>query len=355
MADNYWKGGAAAVAQVTTIQITGYDAATTYKITVGAVVISTVGTGGTVNTTATALAAAWNASTHPYCTGVTALAATDTVSLTADTAGVPFVVTSSVTGGTGTIGAATAATASAGPNDWGTAANWSLGVIPANSDNVYLRNLDRFPILWGLAQSGVTPTLLVIEKGFVVMLGLFAGKFTVSEGEYDDTVPEYRQAYLAIGAATVRIGEEYGNASASGSPLVKVDTGTTNGTIIVYASGTAEDGQPAVRVKQNHASAVCSVYGGRVGHCWETPDETGQVATVNVYDGEFYGGPGLTNATIRAVGGTTVLRKIPGTLLQIEAAAQVTLAGSSGTCTTVEKRGGLTIAAGTYTFTNAKG
>ena len=67
----YWTGQAPAVAQVTTIQVTAYAAGTTYTITVGGVLISVIGQ-GTINATAAALAAAWNASTHPYCTGVTA-------------------------------------------------------------------------------------------------------------------------------------------------------------------------------------------------------------------------------------------------------------------------------------------
>ena len=75
MATKYWKGTATAVAQVSSATVTAYDAATTYKITVGAgnntVVISAPGTTD-ANGTAAALRTAWNASTHPYCAGITA-------------------------------------------------------------------------------------------------------------------------------------------------------------------------------------------------------------------------------------------------------------------------------------------
>ena len=64
MADKYWLGIATEVAQIDTVQINGYDAATTYKLTVGGFVISVLGDTD-VNGTAAALAAAWNASTHP--------------------------------------------------------------------------------------------------------------------------------------------------------------------------------------------------------------------------------------------------------------------------------------------------
>ena len=45
MAVRSWLGRATAVAQVTTVAITGNDAATTYKLTVGGLVISVTGAG----------------------------------------------------------------------------------------------------------------------------------------------------------------------------------------------------------------------------------------------------------------------------------------------------------------------
>jgi hypothetical protein len=158
---HYWKGKAPAVAQVSTVQVTGYDASTSYRLTVGGIVIAVNGTTD-ANGTAAALAAAWNASTHPYCTGVTASSNTSTVTLTADTAGVPFVVTSSVSGGTGTIGSVTLGTASAGPNDFTTAANWENGVPVVET---------------GTAQAGASGTITLASgasstddyyKGYVV-------------------------------------------------------------------------------------------------------------------------------------------------------------------------------------------
>jgi hypothetical protein len=98
MATKYWLGTATAVAQVDTVQITAYDVTTTYTLTVGGVDVETLGVTDATGT-ATALAAAWNTSTHAYFTGVTASSTTDTVTLTADVAGVEFTAASSVTGG----------------------------------------------------------------------------------------------------------------------------------------------------------------------------------------------------------------------------------------------------------------
>lgn len=355
MSDRYWIGGAPAVAQKTTIQVTGYDVATTYKVTVGGIIISTIA-GGSVNATATALAAAWNASVHPYAIVVTAAALTDTVTFTADTAGVPFVISSSVSGGGGTIGAATASVANSGPNDWSTAANWSGGVVPVNGDNVYLKN-SIIPILWGLSQSGVTPALLDIDKTFSqpAILGLPYGRFSKSALSYDTTVPEYRQASLAIGAAIIRGGENYGGSNAQGSPLIKIDSGSTNVAALIYATGTPADNLPAMMLKMNHASATLKMYGGKVGLCWELPTDTGQISQADVYAGELYVGGGVTQSVHNQFAGKGVLLNVP-TTVRSETGADLTIAplASGGTVTTLEKRGNLAVAGQPFAVTNFK-
>ena len=359
MGDNYWQGTATAVAQITTTKITNYDASTSYKLTVGGVVVSTVGTGGTVATTAAALAAAWNASTHAYCIGVTATAvASDTITLTSDTAGIPFVVASSVAGGSGTIGAATTGTANTGPNDCSTAANWSLGTAPANSENDYLRN-NSIPMLWGLAQSGVTPAKWVQEQSYTGQVGLRYDKFITAVSStgaitYDSTVPEYRPTYLAIGAAILRIGESDGAGSNSrGAALSKYDLGTTSSAISIYGSGTSADALPPVRIKDTNAASTLNVYGqAKVGVCYESPADTGQFVTIQNFGGQLFVGAGVTLATLDCQAGQTLAKNAP-TTVRIEAPAKLTLAGS-GTITTLEKRGELNMAS-SYTVTALKG
>jgi hypothetical protein len=321
------------------------------------VVISTIAA-GSANATATALANAWNASTHPYCAAVTASANTDTVTLIADVAGVPFVVTSSVSGGTGTIGSATTATASAGPNHWDTAANWSTGSVPANGDNVYLRNC-LVPILWGLAQSGVAPALLVVEQSFEGQLGLPYNQFTTAAGTTDDSAPEYRNTYLAIAAVAAKIGENYSSQSSTGSPLLKVDFSTAAAAVAVYDSGQSSDGLPPVRIKANSSSATLKVYGGaQVAVCFEAPAESGELASIEVFASGGSGAPGVyvganvTIATHFQEAGAGVIRNAP-TTVKVESGASLTLAGS-GTISTLEKRGDLQLA-GSYTVTTLKG
>ena len=85
MATMRWKGAAQAVAQVTTVAITAYDATTTYKLTINGKTVST-SAAGSANATAAALVTAWNASTDPELAEVTASGSTSPLTLTGDTA-----------------------------------------------------------------------------------------------------------------------------------------------------------------------------------------------------------------------------------------------------------------------------
>ena len=259
MANRYWIGGAPAVAQVSTVQITGNDASTTYKLTVGSITVSCTGAGSAA-LTATALAAAWEASTHSYFSGVTASANSDTVTLTSDNAGVPFTATSSVTGGAGTIGSVTAVTANSGPNVFGTALNWSGGTAPTNGDSIVIGN-SAFDILFDLDQSGSTFASVTIVEAFDDgMIGLDPNVFQVTASTTDTTVREYRECYLKCGA-TIFI-----NRSKTPRTLVNFGSVQTTATI-TDSAGSAEDGEglEPIRLLGTHASNALHVSGGIVG------------------------------------------------------------------------------------------
>ena len=222
MATTRWKGGAGSVPQVTTVTLTAYDVATTYKLTVGSKVISVAGQGGTVITTATALVAAWAASTAGEVAGISADNAggtSATITLTADTPGVPFTVTSSVTGGTGTIGAATTTQAATGPHHWDNAANWSGGAVPASGDTVFFDRSD-YPVQYGLAQSAVTLAALYVSADYAQDIGLAEVN---TEGSTSHV--EYRPTYLAISASVLEVGQ--GEAGGQGSGASRSTRGPT--------------------------------------------------------------------------------------------------------------------------------
>lgn len=356
MASKKYIGRAQAVAQIDTVQITAYDAATTYILTVGGQTVSTVGTTD-ADGTATALAAAWNNSTHPYFSGVTASAATDTVTLTADTPGVPFVATSSKTGGTGTIGSVTSSTANAGPNVFSTAANWSDGAAPANGDTLVLADTS-VDILWGLNQSSLSSITVLIEKSFTGRLGLPVDKFTTGpSGAENASYDEYRDIYLQIGATEVRIGENFGTGNPVGSGRIKLDLGSTDAQIEVFSTGSSFDSDPAIKVKDNNSGSDVKVYeNGSLEMENEDPADAGEVGTITLFGSQSYiaCGAGLTVATVEVKKGRALLHNVPSTLKN-EDEGHVTMTATSASAITIENRGTLVMAGASLTNATLQG
>lgn len=344
MATKHWLGTATAVAQVSTGEITGYDASTTYTVTIGGVAISQVGTGGTVAATATALVALLNASTHPYFSGITwSVPSAGQVRGTADTAGVPFTAVLSVSGGTGTRTDFSTGTANAGPCVWGTASNWSDGAVPANGDTVIFRD-SSVSVLYDLDQNSLALVKLVIEASYTGKIGLDRKVFmtSVAGATSDTTKTEYRETYLKLGADVIEIGD-VATASASGGSgsgrikINNVEAGAS--TLTVFSTGDAtETNLPAVRYLAAHASAAVYVRGasGGVGIAIDVPGETSTVGTVSV-DGEgrtarVFVGAGVTLTTFQQRGGDNALR-------------------AAATVTGVTVKGGTLTIEGDYTIT----
>lgn len=269
MADIYWIGGAAAVAQVDTGSIDSVDATpanNTFSIAVGDETVTVTGDTD-VNTTATALRAAANASTHPHMAAITFGGASGSITATADTAGAPFTATLSVAGaGTGSITNFSNTTASAGPADWSTAANWSGGSVPTGSDNVIVDKKDE-KIAYGLDQSAVTLGTLALRNN--LKLGLPWNTFATSaDGQTpNSTVREYRDTFLKIKFASCSIGEFFGVGSTVAPSRLKLDDQSTVGSVTtVHALGsTTDSGSPTMRFKSSDADCdlfVLSATGG---------------------------------------------------------------------------------------------
>jgi len=99
------ESAAAHLKHTYTITLTAYDAATTYKVTIGGADVTQIGTGGTTTTTATALTTALNASADANFTPITWTSSGAVITGIHDVPGTAYVPTTSKTGGTGTIGA----------------------------------------------------------------------------------------------------------------------------------------------------------------------------------------------------------------------------------------------------------
>lgn len=345
MANKKWSPAAAAVRQVATFQVTAYHASTTYRLTVGGKTVSTIAAGG-VNQTVTALVNAWNASTDGEFSRVTAsTAGADVGTLTADDAGVPFTATSSVSGGTGTIGAVTTTTAADGPSFWSSAANWSPSGVPANADNVYLEN-SSVDILYGLDQSAVTLASLNVAMSYTGKVGLP----NVNEvGSY----PEYQDKYLKISADVFNVGGGPGG----GSGRVKIDAGSVEGVLNVTGTGTpAETGLEAMLFVGTHADNELNITKGSLG----VAVEAGQVSTFAAVrvgyqqspnsDVSLRLGPGVTLAAVDVSGGVVETNSAATTVGLTDG----TLTHKAGAVTTLNVDGGTVYhtAAGTVTNLN---
>lgn len=271
-----WRGDGVAVAQVTTIAITGVWATSdTATITInGKDVVFTVAAAVTIADIVAGVVAAFNASTIPEFTEITASGAASPITLTADTAGVPFVVTrSETTAGTGALGTVTEATASEGPNDWSTAENWSSDTVPVNSDAVVIPS-GSVSIKYGLAQSAVTLASLTIDHAYTGEIGL---RNINASGAYD----EYRDKYLQIGATAVTIG----NGTGSGSQMMKLDFGSVQSAVSIKNTSTAGvESNPPITIIGTHASNALYVTKGFVGVAYES----GQVATFATVSSSYF-------------------------------------------------------------------
>ena len=327
MADVYWTGAAIAVAQVTTAQITGFDASTTYSLTVNGVSVSAAGDTD-ASTTATNLAAAWEAATHPYFTPITATANSDTVTMTGPADGMPFTVSSSVSGGAGTIGATSTTTSATGPYHWSEGDNWSGGAAPSAADNVYITKPDA-KVLWDLDQNSLAIGELHVRDS--VIIGLRADQVATvgTAATTDSAAPEYRQSYLKLQWTTCHIGEwtSPGTVRAPGRCKLhnaEIDASTT--TVHNTASATTDTGFPAVRLLFDDADADLFVrYApAGVGVAMDEPTETSTVGDVVVTDttagSQVSIGRGTTISNFTQDGGDNVLA----------AAATVTSATVSG-------------------------
>lgn len=353
MATKYWLGTADAVAQVHTGSIDSVDgtpANNTFTVTVGGVAISQVGNTD-VATTAAALVASLNASTHPYFAAVTwTNPSAGNIVGTADTAGVPFVAALTETGaGTGSVTDFAETTASAGPNDWSTATNWSDGSVPVNSDTVIFAN-NAVNVSWGLGQSAVALTALRIDQTYTGRIGLdYANFATSADGEtVSPTVKaEYRSHYLAIGTSALDIGRHFDAGTPAGSGRILIDLGSSTAcqaTVHNTRSSSADGQRPAVRLLASNASTDIYVRQapGGVGIAADEPGETSTVGDINVSeDGSsaiVHAGPGVTLTNWIQGGGDCTL----------EAAATVTKVDADGgrlqiegdfTITTLNARG----------------
>ena len=347
-----WRGGAPAVAHLQTITVSGtWATGDTATITInGHDITFTVAATETIAAVVAGLVAAWNASTIPEVAEVTAADASPDITLTADTAGKPFTVTTSeVTAGDGELGDPVETTANEGPYCWDTPENWDTGAMPVAADDMVFEN-SSISCIYNLSQAGATLTSLTIMQSYTGTIGL---PYYNASG-----YREYRPQYLAIDATTVRVGKS-GTGSGTGSGRIKIDSGTVQTTVHVTNTGTALDQNVGAFVwKGTHASNVIYLNKGDVSIA-PYAGETATIATLNIgyidridSDVSLSTGGGLTLTTVNCDGGVTTLEDDITTLTQ--RGGELTIRGAA-TVTTFNAYGGVCYCESTGTITTLNG
>lgn len=269
MATKRWTGKSIAVSQVEDGAILTFDAATTYKLTIGGIVVSVLGNTN-VNTTAADLITAAAASTHPYFTAITwtnPAAPSATITATATTTGVPFTATLTATGGTGTVTAFSVTTASTGPQHWDDANNWDTGTLPGAADDVIIED-STSEILYGIDVITAGLDSIKIFQSFSGKIGLDSLRFSTGLNSSNANAVEYREDYLKIDVDDIQIGQQIGPGNPAGSPRIKIDNinaAASLMTVFNTGSGSSESNLPAVRYKSNHANADVTLLSAPAG------------------------------------------------------------------------------------------
>lgn len=276
-------------------------------------------------------------------TGFTASGNSTTLTLTANTAGVPFTATltpleanggaadAQEIEGAGTATTGTQSVANGGPEVFDTAANWSSGSAPANGDTLHIDNYTGH-ILYGLSQASLTPAAVYFWRTFEGFCGL---PKTNSEGT---DYPEYRTDYLTIGTAVLDVGR--GDVG-QGSGRIKVSNGSTQCAVMVHSTGSREESAiPSFLFVGTHSDNTFTAVGDSDCGIAFFGGETSTIATLNVGgNASVICGVGVTLTTINVDGGQLLVQSnIGGTLtarggevriLGTATAAQLTLRGGT--------------------------
>jgi hypothetical protein len=357
MATNTWEGGAAAVAQVDTVTPANVEVGDIFTITINGKSVSFTATEATVSNVTAGIVALFNASEEPEFAEITAADATTHVTLTADTAGVPFTATASATNG----GAADTQTftraesvANSGPNDANVASNWSTGSVPAGGDDLVFEN-SAVDCLYHLESLGNESSLTIKRS--------YTGKIGLPRSNANGYV-EYRPTALALGTAITSI--DIGQGDGSGSSRINLAIGNLSAGLTInvhYTAGRVLTGVPPILITTGTQSddTTLVVNRGDVGVAFHTGDtavidilEVGYVTSQTV-DAKVTLGSGVSPlTTVTKSGGILYCDSAIVTL--VNHAGTVYLGGSATVTTATVNEGTLYYnSSGTATTINVAG
>lgn len=279
-----YVGNAAVTRQVDTITITGFDAATTYRVTIANKVASVVGVTSAAET-ASALRAAFAAMTDAVFRELaSAYTSGSSFTVTGPTDGTPFTLAVSVSGGSGTI-SRTATTAPSSPEDGAIAANYSGNALPTNGDTLVFER-PNLSVKWGLT------ALAAVALAQFTRKSTWNGAIGLPDINPAGGYAEYRTKEFSVNCVSVRI-EQSRQDQAQQIRLLQVSASACAFSVIGDGGGSAV-GSEAVEVRGLASTSSVNASGGSVA----VATAAGATATLT--------GVTATNATVRLGAGVTL-------------------------------------------------
>lgn len=248
------------------------------------------------------------------------------ITATAQTAGTPFTLAGSGSGGATLTRASV--TLNSSPSDVGAAANWNRNnqqQLPQNGDTVIVQD-STVPLLWNL------DALKAVQFGSYTRWQSFTGTIGLPEVNANGYV-EYRPTYFQFvgppgGVLTMILGQ---GQTGSGPQRERYNVGSQQTVLNLFGAGSPLDDY-AVRFLGSNVFNVLNVYASSLGVA-VLPTETAAVQTATVLNGaSLTCGAGCTfSGTLTLFNSTAVLFDAPNAIV-----------AQQGSTLTVESSGGLT-------------
>lgn len=246
-----WKGGAQAVAQVTTITFSAYTSGQTYTVVINGKSVSYTAAASTAADVSSGLQAAIAASGGAEFSTMTA-SGTTTLILTSNNPGEPTTITASATGGiTETVTATTAAT---GPNHFNNANNWIGGALPSAGDDLVFED-SSYGVLYALEDT--------TNYGDITIDSTFTGEIGLPV-QNAAGYREYRPRFLKLGDGTSSYALTVGLGTGRQPPRVFIDANLADVTAKVYNSGNSASEENPIVIKNTGSASTLDVYAGKV-------------------------------------------------------------------------------------------
>lgn len=223
-----------------------------------------------------------------------------------------------------------------------TAANWSDGNAPANSDVLVFNHLGTASCTTDLG-TALTGLVIYVEKTYTGNIGVLSGSTAT---------------YLVIDGGTLHLQQNTGQGGPSGSPLIMINTGSTAAVANVYDSSSTSSSSYYPPIILKGTSLTVNQFGGSMAVA-PLPGETATLTALKITKGvspqvaaSTYLGAGVTTTLMTASTGTIINRAgQTQTAVTLSGDARYTYDGTGAHTTLSVNKGAVATYAGTGTIT----